>query len=63
MLKYEEKLHLDKHYRELQSGSFIHMAISFLYGELQGMRCCIILFNMFLHKFRILSRGITWECF
>lgn len=32
MRKYEQKLHLDKHYRKLQSGSFIHKATSLVLG-------------------------------
>jgi protein-S-isoprenylcysteine O-methyltransferase Ste14 len=32
MLKYEEKLHFDKYYSKMQSSSFLHKAISLLWG-------------------------------
>lgn len=32
MLKYEEKLHFEKYYNKLQSNSFLHKAISLVWG-------------------------------
>lgn len=32
MLKYEEKLHFDKHYSKLQSNGFLRLAIGFVWG-------------------------------
>ena len=59
MLKYEEKLHLDKHYNKLKSGSFIHKAISLIWGIIGY----VLLYYFIKYVFTHISDFRPWNNF
>lgn len=62
MLKYEEKLHLDEHYRKLQSNSFLEMIIGLVWGIVGYIFLYVLIKYVFLYipDFQPWSDFETW---
>lgn len=62
MLKYEEKLHLDEHYRKLQSNSFLKTTIGLVWGIVGYIFLYVLIKYVFLHipDFQPWNNFETW---